>query len=209
MHSQLLASFDLEGFSLGVFHVNCVRKATLPASSPISREASGVRTVWPNLGWDEMPFIQNLQTTSCRAPASRLIVRITAAARQGSPRVLERLRPGLSERKIFQASARNLKRCIVDENSSPYSSFIHAKPWTGNPCTSRFSVFSFAILGMTLQGQMWVWGYVSTVVINHFSLLFWMPIPWESTYGSTISININLQNKDAHPREWERDKKFL
>lgn len=61
------------------------------------------------------------------------------------------------------------------------------------------------LLWMTLQGQKWVWGYLSVMMINYFSLIFW---PWGSTYGSSLSVNVNLQHKDGLAREPERKNSF-
>lgn len=48
---------------------------------------------------------------------------------------------------------------------------------------------------------MGVWGYLGTAVIHRFSLIFWLPISWGSTYGSSASVNVNLQHKDGQARE--------
>lgn len=57
---------------------------------------------------------------------------------------------------------------------------------------------------MTLQGQQWLWDYLSAMMINHCNFVFWLPVQWGSTYGSSVSVNVNLQHKDGQAREPER-----
>lgn len=61
---------------------------------------------------------------------------------------------------------------------------------------------------MALQGQKWVWGYLSVMMINYCSLIFCLPIPWGPAYGSSVSVNVNLQHKDGQAREPERKNSF-
>lgn len=59
----------------------------------------------------------------------------------------------------------------------------------------------FLLLWKILQGQMWMWGYLSTAGMNHFSLIFLAANVMGSTYGSFASLNVNLQHKDDQARE--------
>lgn len=52
---------------------------------------------------------------------------------------------------------------------------------------------------MTLQGQKCVWSYLSVMMINHFSFIFWLPIQWGSTYGSSVSVNLTFSTGMARP----------
>ena len=46
-------------------------------------------------------------------------------------------------------------------------------------------------------------------MINHFSLILWLPVPGgESTYGSSIFVNINLEHKDGQTGEPERASSY-
>ena len=64
---------------------------------------------------------------------------------------------------------------------------MNTKPWTWNPCISGLSVFFFYCCEWHSKAK-GVWGYLSTVMINHFSLILWLPIPGGDQHMALLSL---------------------
>lgn len=147
-----------------------MRKTAWPASNSFSGGVSGTRTAWPSLGWDEMPSQQDLQTPQLQGPCKSFGCQSRCSCQIRKP-----ASPGVAQ--SWLKRKKNIPRISQKSKKTLEIKFLHHYQDTYQALNLKSMHFRvecifFLLLWMTLQGPVWVWGYLSTVMINHFSLIF-------------------------------------